>query len=360
MNKLKIFIIAILGIFSIIFLNVNTFAFNLKDLRAKLQAKEDRPQVKKIIEKKQQNDKKDNYLKFKSIEIDKNFYKIYKEEVNEKLKLYNQYLQEKNKEKKKALEAKYSYLKILKRQIQEIKKLISKNKFLYMWSLYLPVNSNLIFFKFNEKLYFLPAFTTKIETKSNLSDINKYVDNKYKLLKDKYKESQINIIKSKKEFDLLNKQFWLINFNTVKNNLNIFSDTDINVIMYPNIAVKTALKEEGIDYKTKWIFTFFILNNYNDIVAYKAHYLKSTIKLVSDYFMNVWQNNIWINWYTNNIGYKEILLPLKVIKQQKITVIKPKSLSFIDIIIFIAIILLGWWIIYLWLKKMFNIYNDID
>lgn len=341
-----------------------TNAINLKALRAKANEEFNNGHIKKVGPKintvKKDNPKDNNILKVKNIEIDEKFYNIYKGKVDEKLKLYNEYIKEKDEEKKKAMEAKYNYLKRLRKQVKEIKSLLKKDDFLYMWNIYLPHNSNLIFFKYNETLYFIPAFTTKIETTKNLIDVNKFVDQKYKKLKEFYKTDSINIIKDKKDFDYLNNEFWLISFDSIKDWLNIFSDADANIVMYPTDALIEALKEKWIKYKTNWIFTFFILNNYNDTMAYKSHYLKSTIKLISDYFMNVWQNNIWINWYTNSFGYKEILLPLRVIKKQRITVIKPKSLSIFDMLAFIFILIWGGVWIYLWLKKMFNIYNDLE
>ena len=258
------------------------------------------------------------------------------------------------------MEAKYSYLKILKKQVKEIKKIIKNNDFLYMWSLYLPINSNLIFFKYNEKLYFTPSFDSKIESKINGLNLSKYSDKKYENLKKIYNTNKINNIKNETEFNQLNKEFWLIDFDTVKQNINIFSDSNINIEMYPTIAVKEALKEKNIAYNSKWLFTFFLLNDYGDSMVYKSHYFRSSLKLVSDYFMNVWQNNIWINWYINSLWYKEIFLPLRVTKQQKITIIKEKNPSIFDIVFFLWILLIGGGLIYLGLRKMFNIYNDLE
>ena len=361
MNIKKIGVILLLLFFSTSYLWNITNAFNLKELKAKLELR-NKTKEHKIIkgEDQQKKEEKSDYLKLKNIEIDSKFYNIYKSNVDKKLQLYNQYLAEQNRAKKKAMEAKYSYLKILKKQVKEIKKIIKNNDFLYMWSLYLPINSNLIFFKYNEKLYFTPSFDSKIESKINGLNLSKYSDKKYENLKKIYNTNKINNIKNETEFNQLNKEFWLIDFDTVKQNINIFSDSNINIEMYPTIAVKEALKEKNIAYNSKWLFTFFLLNDYGDSMVYKSHYFRSSLKLVSDYFMNVWQNNIWINWYINSLWYKEIFLPLRVTKQQKITIIKEKNPSIFDIVFFLWILLIGGGLIYLGLRKMFNIYNDLE
>jgi len=363
-KKNKLIYIIMIFLFYFFWTNIN--AIDLKALRektqhsTKLQQKQNNHILIKNEQKKKVNKIDNNILKFRNIEIDQKFYDSYKGQIDEKLKLYDQYIKEQNEEKKKAMEIKYHYLILFKKQVKEIKTLLKQNNFLYMGNVYLPSNSNLIFFRYNEKLYFIPAFTTKIESKSNLADINSYINDKYKQLKKKYNINKINKINKKDEFDNLDKNFGLISFDSIKKWLNIFSDTNANIIIYPTAAVKEALKERWIKYNTKWIFSFFILNNYNDTITYRTHYLKSTIKVVSDYFMNIWVNNIWINWYNNNFWYKEIMVPLRVIKKQKITVIKTKNLGIIDLIVFLLI--LGWWWfwIYLWLKKMFNIYNDLE
>jgi len=341
-----------------------SYSFDLKKLKEKIhQKKEQKDQTKqeniKDNKEVQIKDEEDYWLLIKDIEIDNQFFNMYNNVVDEKLKAYQEYLKAKNEEKRKQLEEKFKYLKLLKQQVNDIKNILKKNDFLYMWVIYLPANSNLVFFQYNWKLYFVPNFDSVVEYKNN-EDKDIFNSEKYKILK-KYSATKINKIKKSEEFNMLKEKLWLIDFDLVQDNITLLLSDWNTVLLYPIEAFKEAVKEqEGIDYNTNWLFVFFIPNNFWDTSIYRNKYMTGTIKLISSIFMVTGQNNIGINSIVNPIGYKEVLIPLRVVKKQQLIKVVEKQPWLLDLIVFIWI-LLGWWImIWIGIKKLLNIYKDVE
>lgn len=338
----------------------------------KIKNKQEENQLKKKIDtikniKKQEK----KTLKFRQeVNIDNLIYSQYKKKINKQLEEYHKYIEEKRKEKRKEMEDRLKYLKEFNHSVQNIKEILSEGNKIYAWFLYLPKDNNLIFFRYNWMLYFTKSYDYKIETKKQYTEkeINNFTSYRIKELK-KYNKDEINDIKDLKEFKKLKETIWLTSFEQIKNNINIYADNNTRVSpLYPVSALKEAVKEKfGVDlYKDeknmKWIYVFFVLNNYwKDTGSYIKSLYWTSIKVISNIFLTVWINDIGTKWFnntiTNNFSLKEFYLPIKAVKKQEITIIQPKSFNTFDIIIFIWILLVGGVIILIWIKKFLWLYS---
>ena len=285
--------------------------------------------------------------------------------TKKKIEEYEEYIKLQEADKLKMEADKRNRIDEIKKNVDYVKWIIETQEGIYVGLLYIPKDTALYYIKYNDMVYLLPYYEYAINYDEELSDKNKILDEKDRIIDQLKADSTNNIITINKpeDFQKIKDNFLIYTYEDFISKTMIETNQGKNFQLFDSLIVNQALKEIGLTYRyPEWTFLFFIENEEDTNGLYKKRWDNATIKIYnSEANMLVTgishiENNSKRNRDMKN--FKEFSIPLKIKKETKNIIIKKQNMWIEDLILIIGnfIILAG--IIYFSIKKVLNIYKN--
>lgn len=285
--------------------------------------------------------------------------------TKKKIEEYEEYIKLQEADKLKMEADKRNRIDEIKKNVDYVKGIIETQEGIYVGLLYIPKDTALYYIKYDGMVYLLPYYEYAINYDEELSDKNKILDEKDRMIDQLKADSTNNIITINKpeDFQKIKDNFLIYTYEDFISKTMIETNQGKNFQLFDSLIVNQALKEIGLTYRyPEWTFLFFIENEEDTNGLYKKRWDNATIKIYNSEAnmlatgISHIENNSKRNRDMKN--FKEFSIPLKIKKETKNIIIKKQNMWIEDLILIIGnfIILAG--IIYFSIKKVLNIYKN--
>lgn len=285
--------------------------------------------------------------------------------TKKRIEEYEEYIQLQEADKLKMEADKRNRIDEIQKNVEYVKGVIETQEGIYTGILYIPKDTSLYYIKYDGMVYLLPYYEYAINYDEELSDKNKILDEKDKMIDQLKADSTNNIINITKpeEFQKIKDNFLVYTYEDFISKTMIETNQGKNFQLFDSLVVNQALKEIWMTFRyPEGTFLFFIEDDEDTKAAYKQKWDNATIKIYNSEAnmlatgISHIENNSKKN--RNLKSFKEFSIPLKIKKETKNIVIKKQNMGVQDIVLIVANFAILGGIIYFSIKKVLNIYKN--